>query len=73
MLYDVPFIADWKQIGERKQQLTYLISACKYEGRINFDYQIGYLEAGARNKGERSGGSAIGKFWQGAQERTSSS
>jgi hypothetical protein len=41
MLFDVPFIADWKDIGGHMQQLTDLNTACKNEGRIDYDYQFG--------------------------------
>jgi hypothetical protein len=42
MLFDVPFIADWKIIGEHRHQLTNLNIAHKNEGRINYDYQVGH-------------------------------
>jgi hypothetical protein len=32
MLFDISFIADWKQIGEYRQQLTDLSNACENEG-----------------------------------------
>jgi hypothetical protein len=37
----VPFIADWKKIGEDMQQLTNLNTTHKNEGKIDYDYQIG--------------------------------
>jgi hypothetical protein len=40
MLYDIPFIADWKKIGENRQQLTDLNNTCKTEDRINYNYQV---------------------------------
>ncbi len=41
MLFDIPFIADWKIIGELKQRQTDLNTARKNEGRIDYDYKIG--------------------------------
>jgi hypothetical protein len=38
MLFDIPFIADWKKIGEHRQRLTDLNSAHENEGRIDYDY-----------------------------------
>ncbi len=41
MLFDILFIADWHKIGERRQQLTGLNSACENKGRIDYDYKVG--------------------------------
>ena len=41
MLFDIPFIADWKIIGEHRQRLTDLITARENEGRIDNDYKVG--------------------------------
>jgi hypothetical protein len=41
MLFDIPFIADWKKIGEHRQLLTDRNTAQQYEGRIDNDYQVG--------------------------------
>ena len=41
MLFDIPFIADWKKIGERRQLLTDRNTARENEGRIDYDYQVG--------------------------------
>jgi hypothetical protein len=41
MLFDIPFIADWKKIGENRQRLTDLNTAHKNEGRIDYDYKVG--------------------------------
>jgi hypothetical protein len=41
MLVDVPFIADWKKIGEHGQQLTDLNTAHENEGKIDYDYKVG--------------------------------
>ncbi len=40
MLFDIPFIADWKKIGEHRQKLTDLNTA-RNEGRIDYDYKVG--------------------------------
>ena len=40
MLFNILFIADWKKIGQHRQQLTDLNTAPKNEGRIDYDYQI---------------------------------
>ena len=41
MLFDIPFVADWKKIGEHRQRLTDQNTARENEGRIDFDYQVG--------------------------------
>jgi hypothetical protein len=41
MLFDIPFIADWKKIGEHGQMLTDLNTARENEGRIDYDYKVG--------------------------------
>jgi hypothetical protein len=41
MLFDIPFIADWKKIGEHRQRLTNLNTARENEGRIDYDYKVG--------------------------------
>jgi hypothetical protein len=41
MLFDIPFIANWKKIGEHKQQLTGLNNAHENKGRIDYDYKLG--------------------------------
>jgi hypothetical protein len=41
MLFDIPFIADWKTIGEHRQRLTDLNTARENEGRIDYDYKVG--------------------------------
>jgi hypothetical protein len=50
MLFDIPFIADWKKIGEHRQRLTDLNTARENEGRIDYDYNIGQKIL-VRNKG----------------------
>ena len=41
MLVDIPFIADWKKIGEHMQLLTNCNTGHENEGRIEYDYQVG--------------------------------
>jgi hypothetical protein len=41
MLFDILFIADWKKIGEHRQQLTHYYTAHENEGRNNYEYQVG--------------------------------
>ena len=41
MLFDIPFIADWKKIGEHRQRLMDLNTAHENEGRIDFDDSVG--------------------------------
>jgi hypothetical protein len=41
MLFDIPFIADWKKIGEHRQLLTDCNTSRENEGRIDYDYKVG--------------------------------
>jgi hypothetical protein len=41
MLFDIPFIADWRNIGEYRQQLTDLGNACENKGRTDYDCKVG--------------------------------
>jgi hypothetical protein len=41
MLFDFPFIADWKKTGELRQQLTDLDTAHENKGRLGYDYKVG--------------------------------
>jgi hypothetical protein len=41
MLFDIPFIADWKIIGEHRQRLADLNSDLENEGRIDYNYKVG--------------------------------
>jgi hypothetical protein len=50
MLFDIPFIADWQQIGEHRQKLTDLNTARENKGRIDYDYKVGQKII-VRNKG----------------------
>ncbi len=50
MLFDIPFIADWKKIGEHRQKLTDRYTVRENEGRIDYDYKVGQKIL-VRNKG----------------------
>ncbi len=41
MLFDIPLLADWKKIGEHKQELTDCNTARENKGRIDYDYKVG--------------------------------
>jgi hypothetical protein len=41
MLFDIPFIADWKTIGEHRQRLTDRNTDRENDGRIDYDYKVG--------------------------------
>ena len=41
MLFDVPFIADWKQIGENRQRKTDLNNDNENKKRVDYDYKVG--------------------------------
>jgi hypothetical protein len=41
MLFDIPFIADWKQIGEHRQRQTDLGNERKNKTRVDYDYKVG--------------------------------
>ncbi len=41
MLFDVPIIADWKQIGEYRQCQTDRDNECENKTRVNFNYKVG--------------------------------
>ena len=41
MLFDIPFIADWRKIGEHRQGLTDLNNAHENKDRIDYDYKVG--------------------------------
>jgi hypothetical protein len=40
MLFDIPFVADWHKIGERRQSLTNHGNQCKKTKRIDYDYKV---------------------------------
>ena len=50
MLFDVPFIADWKIIEEHRQRLTDRNTDHENKGRIDYDYKVGQKIL-VRNKG----------------------
>ena len=41
MLFNILFITDLKIIGEHRQQLANLNTACENKGRIDYDYKVG--------------------------------
>jgi hypothetical protein len=41
MLFDIPFIADWKKIGEHRLKLTDLNTARENKGSNDYDYKVG--------------------------------
>ncbi len=41
MLFDVPFIADWKQIGENRQRMTDCNNNNKNKKPVDYDYKVG--------------------------------
>jgi hypothetical protein len=41
MLFDIPFIAGWKKIGEHRQWQTDLNTAHDNKGRNDYDYKVG--------------------------------
>ncbi len=52
MLFDIPFIADWKNIGEHRQKLTDLNTARENKGRNDYDYKVNQkILVLVRNKG----------------------
>jgi hypothetical protein len=41
MLFDIPFIADWKQIGEHRQGQTDLGNERENKTHVDYDYKVG--------------------------------
>jgi hypothetical protein len=41
MLFDIPFVADWHKIGERRQSLTNRGNQQENAKRIDYDYKVG--------------------------------
>ena len=41
MLFDIPFIADWRKIGDRQQLLTDRGNQQENAKRIDYDYKVG--------------------------------
>jgi hypothetical protein len=41
MLFDIPFIADWKKIEDHRQQITDLKTAHENKDGIDYNYKVG--------------------------------
>ncbi len=41
MLFDIPFVADWRKIGEKRQSLTNHGNQHGKAKRIDYDYKVG--------------------------------
>ena len=41
MMFDIPYLADWTEIGKRRQHLVSQNNARENKHRINFDYAVG--------------------------------
>ena len=41
MLFDIPFVADWKQIGEYRQSQTDHSNTQENNKRVDYDYKVG--------------------------------
>jgi hypothetical protein len=41
MLFDIPFVADWKQIGEYRLHQTGRSNKLENSSRVNYDYKVG--------------------------------
>jgi len=41
MLFDIPFVADWKQIGDYRKHQTDRNNKCEYNKRVDCDYKVG--------------------------------
>jgi hypothetical protein len=41
MLFNIPFIADWKQIGEHRQRQTDLGNVRENKTHVDYDYKVG--------------------------------
>jgi hypothetical protein len=40
MLFDIPFVADWRKIGEQRQSLTNRGNQCKNAKFIDYNYKV---------------------------------
>ncbi len=40
MLFDISFIANWKQIGEHRQHQTDIGNECENKTRVDYDYKV---------------------------------
>jgi len=41
MLFDIPFIADWNQIGDYRQSQTDRSNTCENNKQVDYDYNVG--------------------------------
>jgi hypothetical protein len=41
MLFDIPFLADWQKIGERRQSVTNCGNQQENAKQIDYDYMVG--------------------------------
>ena len=41
MLFDIPFVADWRKIGEQRQSLTDRGNQRENAKQIDYDYKVG--------------------------------
>ncbi len=41
MLFDIPFVADWTQIGEYRLHQTDRSNKCEKSSRVDNDYKVG--------------------------------
>jgi hypothetical protein len=41
MLFNIPFVADWRKIGERRQSLTDCGNQRENAKQIDYDYKVG--------------------------------
>ena len=41
MLFDLPYIADWNAIGQRRQKIANQTNARENRGRVDYDYVVG--------------------------------
>jgi hypothetical protein len=61
MLFDIPFVDDWRKIGEQRQSLTDRGNQHENSKQIDYDYKVGdkvlVINEGIRRKAE----SAYGK------------
>ncbi len=69
MLFDIPFIADWKIIGEHRQRLSDLNTAHENKGRIDYDYKFGQKIL-VQNKGYSAKHSPYGKKTHGQLQQS---
>ena len=41
MMFDIPFLADWKHIGDFRQRQTDRNTARENKSRVDWDYKVG--------------------------------